>query len=160
MAEARAQLEALREQGISTGSPTPAPAGDTSKAAPAGPGPATLFTTSVTELRNGSYRTALNGFDELIRTHPDYSQVPLAQVYVGDAYKGIGNIPAADSVYQLVSTRYPKSPQAATGLYKHGMILWDANKRPEARIVFNRVIKEYPSSPEAELASDRLRPRE
>jgi TolA-binding protein len=75
-------------------------------------------------------------------------------------YKGIGNIPAADSVYQLVSTRYPKSPQAATGLYKHGMILWDANKRPEARIVFNRVIKEYPSSPEAELASDRLRPRE
>jgi TolA-binding protein len=160
MAEARAQLEALREQGVSSGSPTPASAGDTSKGAPAGPGPATLFTTSVTELRNGSYRTALNGFDELIRTHPDYSQVPLAQVYVGDAYKGIGNIPAADSVYQLVSTRYPKSPQAATGLYKHGMILWDANKRPEARIVFNRVIKEYPSSPEAELANDRLRPRE
>ena len=161
MAEARAQLEALREQGISSASPTPAPAAnDTGKGAPAGPGPATLFTTSVLELRNGSYRTALNGFDELIRTYPDYSQAPLAQVYAGDAYKGVGNIPAADSVYQLVSTKYPKSSQAATGLYKHGMILWDANKRAEARIVFNRVIKEYPKSPEAELAGDRLRPRE
>ena len=161
MAEARAQLEALREQGISNASPNPAPAGgDTSKAAPAGPGPATLFTTAYTELRNGSYRTALNGLDELLRTYPDYSQAPLAQVYAGDAYKGIGNIPAADSVYQLVSTKYPKSQQAATGLYKHGMILWDANKRAEARIVFNRLIKEYPNAPEAELANDRLRPRE
>jgi tol-pal system protein YbgF len=161
MAEARAQLEALREQGLSSGSSSPAPTGaDTSKGAPAGPGPATIFTTSVTELRSGSYRTALNGFDELIRTYPDYSQVPRAQVYVGDAYKALGNLPAADSVYQLVPTRYPKSPDAATGLYKHAMILWDANKRAEARIFFNQVIRDYPNSPEAALASDRLRPKE
>ena len=39
------------------------------------------------------------------------------------------------------------------------MILWDANKKAEARIVFNRVIREYPGSPEAELASDRMRKR-
>jgi tol-pal system protein YbgF len=160
MAEARAQLEALREQGISSPS-SPAPAGaDTSKGAPAGPGPATLFTTAVTELRNGSYRTALNGFDELIRTYPDYSQLPRAQVYVGDAYKALGNLAAADSVYQLVPTRYPKSQDAATGLYKHAMILWDANKRAEARIFFNQVIRDYPNSPEAGLASDRLRPKD
>ena len=159
MAEARAQLEALREQGISTSS---APAGaDTSKAgAPAGPGPATLYTTADQALKQGSYRTARNGFDELIRTYPDYPQVPQAQIYVGDSFKAEGNTAAADSVYQLVTTRYPKSSQAATGLYKHGLILWDANKRPEARIVFNRVIKDYPNSPEADLANDRLRPRE
>jgi tol-pal system protein YbgF len=161
MAEARAQLEALREQGISSSSPAPAPAGaDTGKGAPAGPGPATLFTTAVTALRNGSYRTALNGFDELIKTYPDYSQLPRAQVYVGDAYKALGNMTAADSVYQLVPTRYPKSQDAATGLYKHAMILWDANKRQEARIYFNQVIRDYPNSPEAALASDRLRPKD
>ena len=161
MAEARAQLEALREQGISSPAPASAPAGnDSTKGAPAGPGPATLFTTAYTELRNGSYRTALNSLDELLRTYPDYSQAPLAQLYAGDAYKGSGNIPAADSVYQLVSTKYPKSPQAATGMYKHGMILWDANKRADARIVFNRLIREFPSSPEAELANDRLKPRD
>ncbi len=161
MAEARAQLEALREQGISTSSSAPAPAGaDTSKGAPAGPGPATLYTTADQSLKQGSYRTARNGFDELIRTYPDYPQVPQAQIYVGDAFKAEGNSAAADSVYQLVPTRYPKSSQAATGLYKHALILWDANKRAEARIVFNRVIKDYPNSPEAELANDRLRPRE
>src|SRR5689334_16718794 len=158
MAEARAQLEALREQGIPSSS---APAGaDTSKGAPAGPGPATLYTSADQALKQGSYQTARNGFDELIRTYPDYPQVPQAQIYVGDSFKAQGNTAAADSVYQLVTTRYPKSSQAATGLYKHGLILWDANKRPEARIVFNRVIKDYPNSPEADLANDRLRPRE
>lgn len=161
MAEARAQLDALREQANSGSAPAPAPAaGDTSKGAPAGPGPATLYTTSVQELRAGSYRTARNGFDELIRTYPDYPQVPQAQIYVGDTYKSDGNLAAADSVYQLVPTRYPKSPSAATGLYKHGVILWDANKRAEARISFNQVIRDFPNSPEAALASDRLRPRE
>jgi len=162
MAEARAQLEALREQGASGGSaPAPASSGaDTGKSASAGPGPATLYTTAVQELRAGAYGTARNGFDELIRSHPDYPQVPQAHIYVGDAYKSGGNIAAADSVYQLVPTKYPKSPAAATGLYKHGMILWDANKRAEARISFNQVIRLYPNSPEAELASDRLRPRE
>jgi len=165
MAEARQQLEALREQGLPGGGgatpPAPAAAGaDTSKGPPAGPGPATLYTTSVQELRAGSYRTARNGFDDLIRMYPDYPQVPQAQIYVGDAFKSEGNTAAADSVYQLVPTRFPKSQQAATGLYKHGMILWDANKRAEARIVFNRIIKDYPSSPEADLANDRLRPRE
>ena len=161
MAEARAQLEALREQGIASPSTSPAPAGaDTGKGAPAGPGPATIYTTAVQELRAGSYSTARNGFDELIRTYPDYPQVPQAQIYVGDAFKSQGNTAAADSVYQLVPTRYPKSPQAATGMYKHGMILWDANKRADARIWFNRVIREFPNSPEAELANDRLKPRE
>lgn len=161
MAEARQQLEALREQGISSASPTPAPAGgDTSKGAPAGPGPATLYTTANQSLKAGSWRTARNGFEELIRTYPDYPQVPQAQIYIGDTFKAEGNIAAADSVYQLVPAQYPKSSQAATGLYKHALVLWDANKRAEARIVFNRVIKEFPNSPEAELASDRLRPRE
>jgi tol-pal system protein YbgF len=161
MAEARAQLEALREQGISSSSAAPTGGGaDTSKGTPAGPGPATLYTTADQALKQGSYQTARNGFDELIRTYPDYPQVPQAQIYVGDSFKAQGNTAAADSVYQLVPTRYPKSSQAATGLYKHGLILWDANKRPEARIVFNRVIKDYPNSPEADLANDRLRPRE
>ena len=92
--------------------------------------------------------------------YPDYEQTPRAQVYIGDSYKNEGNTPAADSVYQLVATKYPKNADAATALYKHGLILWDANKRDEARIVFNRLIREFPKSDEAELAKGKMNPRE
>jgi len=165
MQEARAQLEALREQGnapVAAPSPAPGAGGTdtTQRGAPGGPGPATLFTTAIESFRNGSYRTARSGFEELVRLYPDYEQTPRAQVYIGDSYKNEGNTPAADSVYQLVATKYPKSADAATALYKHGLILWDANKRDEARIVFNRLIRDFPKSDEAELAKGKMNPRE
>lgn len=164
MQEARAQLEALREQGSAPVSPAPsipaAGGGDTSQRA-AGPGPATLFTSAIEAFRSGSYRTARMGFDELVRTYPDYEQTPQAQVYIGDSYKNEGNTAAADSVYQLVTTKYPDNAVVAPqAMYKHGLILWDANKQGEARIVFNRLITTFPKSDEAELAKSKVNPRE
>ena len=163
MQEARAQLEALRESGsapVSAPTSVAAPPGaDTSQHA-GGPGPATLFTTAIEAFRNGSYRTARSGFEELVRTYPDYEQTPQAQVYIGDSYQSEGNTVAADSVDQLVATKYPTNAVAARALYKHGLILWDANKQDEARIVFNRLIREYPKSDEAELAKSKLNPRQ
>jgi TolA-binding protein len=166
--EARAQLQAVREQGGS-GAPAPAvtPNGvmsspDTSQRAAASglPGPATMFTSAVEEYRKGSYSTARSGFEELIKNYPDYDQNARAQVYIGDAFKSQGNTAAADSVYQLVETRYPNSPDVAGALWRRGRMLWDANKKGEARIVLNRLITKYPQSDEAALAKDLMSPSE
>jgi TolA-binding protein len=109
--EARAQLQAVREQGGGGASaPAITPNGtmtaDTSQRANSSgvPGPATMFTSAVEEYRKGSYRTARSGFEDLIKNYPDYDQNARAQVYIGDAFKSEGNTAAADSVYQLVET--------------------------------------------------------
>ena len=163
--EQRTQLAALREQGVSGATAPASPPGgaspDTSQRATGGaPGPATMFTSAVEEYRKGSYRTARSGFEDLIRTYPDYDQNARAQVYIGDAFKSEGNTAAADSVYQLVETRYPNSPDVAGALWRRGRMLWDANKKGEARIVLNRLINKYPQSDEAALAKDLLSPSE
>jgi len=165
--EARAQLQAVREQGGSGASaPAITPNGtmtaDTSQRANSSgvPGPATMFTSAVEEYRKGSYRTARSGFEDLIKNYPDYDQNARAQVYIGDAFKSEGNTAAADSVYQLVETRYPNSPDVAGALWRRGRMLWDANKKGEARIVLNRLITKYPQSDEAALAKDLLSPSE
>lgn len=148
------QLQALKEQATASTAPQPTTA---SPSGPPGlPGPATLFTSANDQLKQGNYQTALNGFDQLLSSYPDYEQAPLAQLHVGEAYWANGNTIAADSVYQLVATKYPKSDEAATGLYKHGKFLWDANKKPEARVVLQKVIKDYPGSSGALLAKDLL----
>ena len=64
------------------------------------------------------------------------------------------NTAAADSVYQLIPTKYPKSPDAATALYRHGKLLCRTNKRGEGRIVLNRVMRDFPNSDEARLAKE------
>jgi TolA-binding protein len=165
--EARAQLQAVREQGGgSVSAPAITPNGtmtpDTSQrtAASGVPGPATMFTSAVEEYRKGSYQTARSGFEDLIKNYPDYDQNARAQVYIGDAFKSQGNTAAADSVYQLVETRYPNSPDVAGALWRRGRMLWDANKKGEARIVLNRLITKYPQSDEAALAKDLLSPSE
>jgi TolA-binding protein len=166
-------LAVLREQGMSgatapappaSGSTTSAPtvAADTSRGSGA-PGPATMFSSAVDEFRKGSYRTARSGFEDLIKMYPDYAQNARAQVYIGDAFKADGNTAAADSVYQLVETKYSTSPDAAGALWRRGRMLWDSNdpnKKREARIVLNRLITKFPQSDEAELAKALLNPSE
>jgi tol-pal system protein YbgF len=154
--ETRSQLQALREG--APGAPPPPTNSDTTQRSSSGiPGPATLFTSAMEALRQGSYRTARSGFDQLLMSYPNSDQASLAQLRVGDAYKGEGNLVAADSVYLLVSTKYPKSPEAPTALYGRGRLLWEANKRGEARIVLNRLIKEYPDADEVDLAKNLMK---
>jgi tol-pal system protein YbgF len=155
--ETRRQLQALRE-GATSAPPPPVSGADTSQRGGGGiPGPATLFESGMGALRQGSYRTARMSFDQLLTSYPTFDQASLAQLRVGDAYKSEGNTAAADSVYQLVATKYPKSPEAPTALYSRGRLLWEANKRGEARVVLNRLIRDYPNADEVDLAKNLLK---
>jgi len=158
LSEQKRALEALKEQGIAAMSPpttaaAPAP-GDTTRRIPPGtPGAATLYTSAYEQLQKGSFQTARTGFELLLNTYPNYDGASSALLHIGDAYKGAGNQAAADSVYQLVVTRYPKAlSDAPAALYRRGQILWTADKKIEARAIFNRLVADYPRSDEADLA--------
>jgi tol-pal system protein YbgF len=157
--DTRAQIEAMREQGTSAAPPPAGATGDSTQRPPPGtPGQATLYNSANEQLKAGSFRTARNGFDLLLTTYPNSEYASAAMLHVGDAYKGDRNPTAADSVYQLVADRYPKSPDAPTALYRRARILMEANRKDEARVLLNRVIKEYPRSDEAILAKNLLTP--
>lgn len=159
--DTRAQLSAIREQGGMPSAGPPAPVSDTSQHAASGlPGSSTIFLSAKDQLDNGAFATARAGFQRLLDAYPNADEAPRAQLYVGEAFKGEGNSAAADSVYQLIPQRYPKAPEAATALYRHGRMLWDANKKAEARVVFNRLLRDYSTSDEAELARGLLNPRQ
>jgi len=160
--EARAQISALREQAAAPVVVPPAPgrADSANRAPPGVPGVATLFTTGKDLLDNGAYATARSTLNQLLTSYPTAAEAPRAQFLVGEAYRAEGNSDAADSVYQLLETKYPKSPEAVTGLYRHGVFLWQHDKKAEGRSVLNRVINEFPNSDEARLAKEFLRERD
>jgi tol-pal system protein YbgF len=137
-------------------SPGAVPGDTTAKAT--GPGPDLLFSEAKKQLDGGAYATGRDAFLELIRRYPAYTYVSSAVFFVAHSYEGEGNVVAADSVYQLVFTRYPQSPDAPNAMYKHGMILQRQGKLPEARAVLQRVITEYPTSDAASLAKGALPP--
>ena len=158
--DTRAQIEALREQGSAavTAAPSSTPGDTTHRPSASTPGPATLYTTANEQLKAGSFRTARSGFELLLATYPTYENASAALLKIGDAYKGERNLTAADSVFQLVTDRYPKSPDAPTALFRRARMASDANKKDDARVLANRLLKEYPRSDEAELAKQLAKP--
>ena len=152
--ELRASLEERSQNAAVVPAPVP---GDTSRPAPAGPGPAQLFQSSLDQLRRGSSSVARSGFEELLRSYPNSEDAPEAMIYIAETYAAERNQVAADSVYGLVVQRYPSSPKAATALYKHALSLRAAGRTTAARAAFDRIVKDYPRSDEAALAREQLR---
>ena len=152
--ELRASLE---ERNQNAGAPVPATGSDSTQAAPAGPGPAQLFQSSLDQMRRGSLRVARSGFEQLLTQYPNSEDAPEAMVYIAATYVSERNQVAADSVYGLVVQRYPTSPKAATALYKQALSMREAGRVTAARAAFERIIKDYPRSDEAELARGQLR---
>lgn len=155
----QAQLQALREQSGAVPAPAPVSGTDTTQQA-TGPGPATLFTTAFQQLQDGATASARRNFEQLLASYPNDDRASRAQFYIGESYAQDGNSTAADSVYLLIAEKYPKSPEAATGLYRHGKMLWDANKKTEARKYLERVVRDYPDSDGAHLAAILLHEKE
>ena len=152
--ELRASLE---ERNQNAAAPLPATTPDTLRPAPAGPGPAQLFQSSLDQMRRGSLRVARTGFEQLLQQYPNSEDAPEAMIYIAATYASERNQVAADSVYGLVVQRYPTSPKAATALYKQALSMREAGRVTAARAAFERIIKDYPRSDEAELARGQLR---
>lgn len=153
--ELRASLEERNQNAGAV--PVPAGTPDSLRPAPAGPGPAQLFQSSLDQMRRGSLRVARSGFEELLRSYPTSEDAPEAMIYIAATYASERNQVAADSVYGLVVQRYPTSPKAATALYKQALSMREAGRISQARAAFERIIKDYPRSDEAELARGQLR---
>jgi tol-pal system protein YbgF len=167
--DARAALDALRDQS-SAMPPTPPPTGRGGSAAPvlpnrsgsatpqAGtPSAITLFVAGKDALSNGAYSTARESFQQLLTSWPNSEEAPRAMLFIGDSYADQGNKVAADSVYQLVPVRFPKTDAAANALFKRAQMLAEAKKNSEARLLLDRVIKDFPNSDAAVLARDLLK---
>jgi tol-pal system protein YbgF len=152
--ELRASLE---ERNQNAGMPAAAGTPDSLQPAPAGPGPAQLFQSSLDQMRRGSMRVARSGFEQLLQQYPSSEDAPEAMIYIAATYAAERNQVAADSVYGLVVQRYPSSPKAATALYKQALSMREAGRITQARAAFERIIRDYPRSDEAELARGQLR---
>lgn len=154
--DTRAQVEQLSSAGTS---PVPASSasGASSSVPPGTPGAATLMSAGREAIDNGAFTTARRNFEQLLTAYPNAAEAPRALFYVGESYAAEGNKAAADSVYQLVVSRFPKSETAADALWKRARALIDANRNADARTVLDRIIREYPSSDAARLAREQVK---
>jgi tol-pal system protein YbgF len=161
LAELKRQMDDRGDQ-LAAQAPTPAPvaapAGDTVAAVPsppATPTPDQLYQASLRELGRGSLATARMGFQEFLKTYPTHGQVPDALYFTAETFSG-DQPDSAATYYRQVVDRYRNSSRAPTALYKTGLLAERRQDRAGAQGIYQRVLQQYPRSPEATLARDRL----
>jgi TolA-binding protein len=156
-----ALARAQQEQAAATAPPvSDSTAASGQPAQPSGaPGPATLLITGRSQIIQGSCATARRIFQDVLTSFPDSPEAPEAQYSIGESYVSCGdggNTAKADSVYKLVTDKYPKSDFAATSLYKRAEMQRSAGKMDVARPLYQRVVCEYPKSTVFDQALNRL----
>jgi tol-pal system protein YbgF len=165
LSEMKAQLDARAEQ-VAAAAGRPAPPPDSAAAAaPASPAPppavpnATadqMYQGARLQLNRGSLSTARRGFQDFLAAYPNHELVPDALYSVAETFY----FTAPDSAlayYVQVVGRFPKAAKASTALYKMGRLEEDRKNAAAAKTHYERLLKEYPASPEADLARNHLR---
>ena len=128
--------------------------------AAAAPGPEQLYDVGLQQARRSAWTSARGAFDDLLRQYPQSAVASDAQLQVAYTYEAEKNQAGADSVYRIVVTNYPKSTAAPTALYKHAQSLIAAKKPAEARVLIDRLRREYAGSDAERLSRDLLPPPE
>lgn len=106
-------------------------------------------------LRQGAYDRAIPAFRDFLRTAPDSPLVPSAHYWIGESYTALGDTQQAILNYYEVR-KSPKNEHAPAAIFKIGVAFLRMGNKSEARLAFQKVVSDYPSSPEAAQAKEKL----
>lgn len=111
-----------------------------------------LYDRVMDEFKHRDYEAAMAGFRLFIELHSQSALAANAQYWIGECqYRTRRYRDALKSFYEVVSN-YPLSPKLAASTLKLGQTYTKLGDHEKARLMFDRVVEEYPDSPEAEVA--------
>jgi len=116
-----------------------------------------LYDRVMEEFQHRDYDAALAGFRLFMELHGDSPLASSAQYWIGECEFRLGRFHEAVGSFEQVMARYPRSPKVPSATLKKAMAYDKLRMKNEARILFERVIVQFPHSTEAEAAKKALR---
>jgi tol-pal system protein YbgF len=115
-----------------------------------------LYDRVMEEFKHRDYEAALAGFRLFLELHGQTSLAANAQYWVGECQYRMGRYKEALKAFYNVVSYYPLSPKLAASTLKIGQTYTKLKDQEKARMMFERVVDQYPDSPEAEVARKAL----
>ena len=111
-----------------------------------------LYDRVMDEFKHRDYAAAMAGFQLFLELHGQSSLAANAQYWIGECQYRTGRYrEALKSFYDVVSN-YPLSPKLPASTLKLGQTYVKLGDPEKARLMFDRVVEQYPDSTEAEVA--------
>jgi tol-pal system protein YbgF len=105
----------------------------------------------------GSTAQARRGFEELIQRYPNSANADNAQFWIGETFFREKAYEKSILEYQKVIERYPKGNKVPSALLKQGHAFLALGDKVNSRLLFEELVRKFPHSAEAKLASDKLK---
>lgn len=111
-----------------------------------------LYDRVMEEFKHRDYEAALAGFRFFLELHGRSSLAANAQYWAGECQYRLGRYKDALKSFYVVVSDYPQSQKLAASTLKLGQTYSKIKDHENARMMYERVIDQYPESPEAEVA--------
>ena len=119
--------------------------------------PKRLYDRVMKEFQQKDYEAALAGFQFFLALHARSTLASSAQYWIGECEFRLGRYRAALQSFETVLSRYPRSPKLAVASLKKALTYEKLGQSTESRILLERIIVDFPSTPEAEFAKKALK---
>jgi tol-pal system protein YbgF len=111
-----------------------------------------MYDRIMTEFKHREYDAALAGFSLFMELHSQSALAANAQYWIGECQYRMGRYKDALNSFYDVIMNYPLSPKMAASTLKLGQTYIKLGDHDNARVMFDRVVNQYPDSSEADLA--------
>lgn len=118
---------------------------------------ATLYQKGLSLVRDGNYSQAGTNFREFLQKYPKSSFAGNAQYWLAECYYAQKDYQRAIKEYQATITLYPKLDKIPSAKLKQGLAFADLGMTNDAVLFLQKLTKEYPGTPEAQKAQDRIK---
>lgn len=158
--EVKAQIDSLKAQQealASTTGPKPGvipPSADSAKSTPAPE--ADPYQQAMELFKGKDFNGAEKLFKSYIDKNPDGKFIDNAYFWIGECEYNLEHFDEAILAYQKVISQFPKSNKAPDALLKQGMAFAKLGDKQSARIVLEKLIKQYPTSEQAARAKKQI----
>ena len=115
-----------------------------------------LYDRVMEEFKRRDYEAALAGFRFFLELHEHSALAANAQYWAGECHYRLGRYKEALTAFYNVVSYYPLSPKLAASTLKIGKIYAKLHDDEKARMMYERVINQFPDSQEANLARTAL----
>jgi tol-pal system protein YbgF len=123
----------------------------------AGGGEQATYDAAFNALKGGDYPRAIAGFRSFVDTYPTSPLASNAQYWLGEAHYVTREYQNAITAFQKVTTQWPDSRKAPDALVKVGFTQSALGRNGDARVTLEEVVRRYPGTEAAQLASERLK---
>lgn len=153
------RINALKQAPVAAAPDAPVEAGTNPESPQAADAGQASYDKAQALVRERRFDEALKAFEQHLKQYPRGELAPQAMYWLGELWLAVAtrDAPKAGRYFYRVYNEYPKHARAPAAMYRHALVQCETEEAVKGRATLNRLIVQYPGSPDAKLAETALR---